>query len=349
MKELEIKGFQGHTNTLIEVAPKGITAITGKSQAGKSSIERAVRWIRHNTPKGTAFIHNGAKECSVRIDTVTRVRNNDLNGYLIEGTEGHLAVLTLGVPDKILDELNLGPDNIQSQHTSIFLLDQSPGKVATKLSELVDLEAPIQMLKLIKQKRKGVHTTMNALALNISSCENKLNVLKDIPEAQKGYLALKALNDDLSAHKIKYAELRKVIEVTAQCKNDILAMPDISALPELKKLTTSLRAAWKDQGRLAALRNLVTVAKEVQGKIQTGVELFPLLHEVRTVQAQLDRLLTIKRAVQVIKPLKVQLRVLHKDNRVLLKKYKVAKDAYVPEVQTVKCPKCGTDVEIPNA
>lgn len=333
MKEIDIINFQGHTKTTIKVAPIGMTCLTGRSNVGKSSITRAIEWVRTNKPLGTAFIHNGTDNCQVRVDEITRVRDPKLNGYRIEGVEGHLAALR-GVPDKITNKLNLSDDNVQTQHDAIFLLDKSPGKTALKLSELVDLEAPLAVLKLIKQKRTKVHTRMNALAINISDCEDKISDLQDVPEAYKEYLALEALNESLSVLNSKYAELRKLIETALECKNDLLSMPDISALPELKQLTHGLRAQEAKKAKLQKLHTLIATAKEIEPKVALKKELYPILSETKGAHARLQLLENILSSMESIK-------ILTKQRRVLRGKCRKAEKAVLAFKEAMDiCPTC---------
>lgn len=51
-----IKGFQSHVDSCFTLSP-GLTVITGPSDAGKTAIIRALRWLAFNEPQGEAFLH----------------------------------------------------------------------------------------------------------------------------------------------------------------------------------------------------------------------------------------------------------------------------------------------------
>lgn len=51
-----IKGFQSHVDSGFTLSP-GLTVITGPSDAGKTAVIRALRWLAFNEPQGEAFLH----------------------------------------------------------------------------------------------------------------------------------------------------------------------------------------------------------------------------------------------------------------------------------------------------
>lgn len=51
-----IRGFQSHVDSGFKLAP-GLTVITGPSDAGKTAVIRALRWLAFNEPQGDSFLH----------------------------------------------------------------------------------------------------------------------------------------------------------------------------------------------------------------------------------------------------------------------------------------------------
>lgn len=56
ISNVKIKGFQSHVDSAFTLSP-GLTVITGPSDAGKTAVIRALRWLAFNEPQGEAFIH----------------------------------------------------------------------------------------------------------------------------------------------------------------------------------------------------------------------------------------------------------------------------------------------------
>lgn len=89
IKKITIENFQSHQNTIITPAPKGqLTVITGPSDAGKTVILRALRWLLFNEPQGSDFIRVGASFARVTAEMesghkVVRKRTKATNRYEI--------------------------------------------------------------------------------------------------------------------------------------------------------------------------------------------------------------------------------------------------------------------------
>lgn len=56
IQEVTVEGYQSHVHSTFHFSP-GLTVITGPSDAGKTAIIRALRWLAFNEPTGEAFLH----------------------------------------------------------------------------------------------------------------------------------------------------------------------------------------------------------------------------------------------------------------------------------------------------
>ena len=94
INQIRLENFQGHVDTRIDLVP-GVNVITGQSDAGKSSIVRALWWLLNNRPSGAGVIfrHHDADEkdvvgVSVVVDdgsVVARFRKGSDNAYAVKG------------------------------------------------------------------------------------------------------------------------------------------------------------------------------------------------------------------------------------------------------------------------
>ncbi len=116
-RSLRLKDFQKHRDITVEFDPE-ITTITGESDAGKSSIVRALYWVVFNRPIGDWMIrHNqkGVRGKLVTTDgTIVRRRGKSHNYYLKDG-EKYVAFGPGKVPDDIAEILKVGLVNFQMQ------------------------------------------------------------------------------------------------------------------------------------------------------------------------------------------------------------------------------------------
>lgn len=141
IERLTLRNFQAHEKLTIEFSPE-VTTIIGRTDRGKSSIIRALKWLVTNKPGGTAFIRHGAPEAKVilRVDnrTVKRVRGME-NKYVID--KKTLKAFKHEPPEEITNLLSLGPQNFQAQHDAPFWFAQSPGEVSRQLNQIINLGA----------------------------------------------------------------------------------------------------------------------------------------------------------------------------------------------------------------
>ena len=55
LKQITLKNFQSHKDSTIQL-DRGLNAIIGPSDSGKSAIIRAIKWVLYNEPSGDFFI-----------------------------------------------------------------------------------------------------------------------------------------------------------------------------------------------------------------------------------------------------------------------------------------------------
>ena len=93
--QIQLRNFQGHKATNIELSD-AINVLCGDTDAGKSSIIRALYWVCFNRPTGDGYIRKGADSMSVSINiydaggcvgTVTRGIDKKGNYYKLNGEE----------------------------------------------------------------------------------------------------------------------------------------------------------------------------------------------------------------------------------------------------------------------
>lgn len=141
LERIEIFDFEKHASQCVEFDPK-LTTITGPTDAGKSAILRAVRWVCLNQPAGVAMIRQGSAgaEVTVVVDghSIRRIRKTaGTNTYELDGAE--LVAFGLGVPQSIQRLLCLDRLNFVGQKDPDFWFSASPSEVSSSLNAVVDL------------------------------------------------------------------------------------------------------------------------------------------------------------------------------------------------------------------
>lgn len=165
LESLTIRDFQAHEKLKIDFHPH-VTTLLGKTDSGKSSIIRAIRWLATNKPSGDAFIRDGQEQAKAALvvdgQTVTRVRGKDRNTYSLNGEP--LKAFGQDVPDEVAKLLNVGDSNFQQQHDAPFWFSSSAGEVSRKINEVVDLGLIDNVLSHLGSKLREA-TTRVAIAV----------------------------------------------------------------------------------------------------------------------------------------------------------------------------------------
>jgi len=164
INSIDIQNFQSHTNTLLKL-DAGVNAIVGPSDCGKSAVFRALNWLINNRPGGQEFHSWAGGDPSITLDlddgTIIRSRRGNENIYKLDDQEFKAFATT--VPEPIQNILNISDINFQFQLDDPFLFGESPGNIARKLNEVVDLAIIDKALFNINQRyRQEVNQLKNA-------------------------------------------------------------------------------------------------------------------------------------------------------------------------------------------
>jgi DNA repair exonuclease SbcCD ATPase subunit len=146
IQQLVLRNFQGHRKLVLEFG-KRVTSIVGPTDAGKSSVIRALTWVMCNQPDGDEFIHWDAKRAKVTLLVddcfIERERGQGENLFTLEAPSGkepkEFRAFGRDVPPEIQDLLRTNHLNFQLQHEGAFWFSESRGDVSRQLNTIVNL------------------------------------------------------------------------------------------------------------------------------------------------------------------------------------------------------------------
>ena len=221
IKRIEIHNIQSHENTVLELS-KGINAIVGSSNNGKTAILRALNWVRYNRPLGIDNLAshwivddkgNLIKEMSVTIENengvVTRKRTKNENQYIVNDKE--LNVVKSDVPDEVETILNLSETNIQNQQDAPFLISKSSGEVAKYFNKVVRLDIIDRVLSNAESKRRSVNNDIGFTEKQIKDYENKLESFNWLDNAERLFTRYEHIESRNSELKQKINALKEKV------------------------------------------------------------------------------------------------------------------------------------------
>jgi DNA repair exonuclease SbcCD ATPase subunit len=165
LTRIDIADYQSLRKATIPVGM--LTAITGHTGAGKSSVRRAARLVAQNA-KGTDYIRRGAGRTAVVLTfegpdgpfAVAIRRTAAGRGDLYRVTRpaaGPQEYTKLGgqVPGEVAELLRLGPLNFVGQHDPPYLLTATGTDVARTLGDLTNVSLVFRAAAEAGRRRKG--------------------------------------------------------------------------------------------------------------------------------------------------------------------------------------------------
>ena len=192
--KVEIKNFQSHKNTTI-VFDKGINAVTGESDNGKTAVIRSIRWLVENRPLGTDKLNSHwnsslKEDMSVKLYTdkgwVERIRNKDRNGYTIcynNQEPKELSAVGTDVPQEIKDFIKFTDVNMQNQLDSPYLISMTSGEASKYLNAIIHLDSIDSMLSTAEANKRSVVSEEKVIDKDIDSLTKQIEKTAWIEEA----------------------------------------------------------------------------------------------------------------------------------------------------------------------
>jgi len=262
---IEIKGFESHEHTIIDDVSAGLNLICGESNAGKTSIVRAIKLVAYNEfdPKS---LRVGCAECEVTVRThrgevkVTRGPKKNLWEVTQKGKSTEYfdkvgrnvvprAAEILGLNVVTLGDVEV-PVNIMDQLENHFMLAGIGNKDASgsTRAQVVD---EISGLSGIEGVIKGVSLDNHRLGREVSTAEKEIlkveEELHNETEMKEERERLESADDflkshdecsELAANGVELAESHSVIDVDAKKLQD-----GVDALPDLDKFKVVIKTA----------------------------------------------------------------------------------------------------------
>lgn len=275
IQSLQLSNFQSHASTTLAIHP-GINAIVGQSDCGKTSLLRALRWLRDNRPSGDEFMShwcwNGDKligrgEVTLVLDdgsTVTRARDAKFNGYLVGDQK--LAAVRMDVPVQVSEILNMSEVNDQGQLDPPFLLTDSPAEVARFFNRVLKLEEVDQVLSMAETRRRKAVAAVTDTQDKLAENTRKLGNMDWVDDALASFDGIQKDHQDAQDAQVEYSQQEVSLD---RYQGYALQLTALSWLPGTSILVEDLRASLAQR----------TTAQEILQELEEGLDRWFQLQE----------------------------------------------------------------------
>jgi len=349
IKELNIINFQSHQETEIVFSP-GLNVVIGDSDAGKSTIAKALTWLFTNRPSGDEFKNWDAPlkesvtvECVVGKDRISLTRENNKNSYLINGGNPLSAIKT-DVPQEVSDILNVSEYNVQGQHDTYFLLKDTPGVRAQKLNELVGMDVIDTLYKNIGSKIRELNSNIVYLKETHTKTEEDLKKYANLPEIEKLVTSIEKKHAEASAFEATVTYIREKLSQLEEIKiNRETLAPLIDSEADILKLIDKTKEYQSLKEKKEHLQGRLAILKEVQEEMESDKGWLELESPIQSI---LDKIKTVSELKTQKWNIEVALSNLLKcqdDKKGAGLELKNKTKRYIDLLAKVKiCPTCGT-------
>jgi len=278
IKEIEIKNFQSHVYSKIQLHP-GVNVITGSTDSGKSSVIRASKWLIQNRLKKGIKLYRShlagkSEPMSVTMTfsdgtKIERHSSTAMNAYIIHPHEP-LKAIRSEVPQEVFTALRMNEINIEEQHDPYFLLDDSPGQVASKFNEVIKLEA---MDEVMSMANTDIDTTKKELVKAEQSAKEKLKQIEELDWISEASGRMEDLDFYM---KIKTDLETKIPEISSILERINILESDISVCKAVLELDTILTEIEQTNSKILQLEKLLKTIEVLQNDLQQ----FDVLSEI---------------------------------------------------------------------
>ena len=353
LKTISIANVQSHTETTLDLS-SGVNVVTGQSDSGKTGIIRSLYWLINNRPSGETLRNwnsDIADPMAVEVSlseggTVAINREKGKTSYMLsyKGQEETFQAIKTDVPSEVTEVLNLSSYNLQSQHQTYFLLQDTPGEVARALNELTGLSIIDSAFKKVSSKIRETTSKIEGLKSErdrgkeqLKQYDNLDSIRILIEDIERDTVELSKIEADRIKITNSITELNKIKERLAEQQSYIEIGDEIDPILILVNEHNQIES-WgvKIQGLLQTISSIKEDLEQDAAWLEMEppyVEISDLLKEYETVSKKKESLQSL------MSLLKNNMEWKEKTNTVLQKEI----NKYVALLDVSKiCPTCGT-------
>ena len=298
VKHLELTNFQKHERFETDFV-NGVNVLVGETDAGKSCIVRALKWVMFSEPKGDVVRKTGTSKTSVEITLdndvkLRKTKSDKENSYTItrDGESHKYDAVGKGVPDAVVNLLGVFPMevdkdsiilNVAPQISLPFLLNESGVfrmKVLNKLTgndildrvsqsfnrDILGLKKELKIREEDEREKTGqVEEVERELKAKQKILRRVSAAFETIREKTDAFYAVKGI-----VERLKTLD-RAIYDEGAKLKN--IRHPSPETVKSLKERAVDFESAVELRGDIKIARQEVEVirSKIKEVKIPTGI------------------------------------------------------------------------------
>lgn len=266
---VQVRNFQRLGEMKVSLDPE-VTAITGPTDAGKSSLLRSIRWVAENRPTGDGFVKDGSEggaDVSLRVDGIrVRRKKNGAKENSYRVGDKVLKAFKTDVPDEVKDLLKTGPVNFQGQMDPPFWFSLNPAEVARQINSIVDLDRIDQVMGWLKAEARKAKAAEDAAVGMVEEAGDRLRALEWVSGADADLQEIEAAEDEAEALGSRYKALEALVSSASDWEARARAAEGLGK--DLEVLEESLEALKSASKSMAGIRSLIGKAEDLAWEVE---------------------------------------------------------------------------------
>lgn len=289
LEYLDLKNFQIHRR--YRIGFERVTSLIGATNAGKSSILRALLWVCLNRWDGEAneFISWGASAARVSLGVdghkITRAKGGK-NLYKLDGQR--FSAFGTKVPDKIADLLRLAKPNFQTQLENHFWFSLPAPQVARELNQIINLGSIDDALTKIAAEARRSKLAVEFSQERYKASKQERDSLDWVADADKALQAIEQTEKRSRTERNRAAELEVLLNRATKTR---LTLSEARTATENGSAVVNLGTQAKRARKLAAkLETLLAGIRKAQKAASVRIPTLPSPKTAATAREQADNL-----------------------------------------------------------
>lgn len=254
-----VRWFQAHVSTRFSLGP--ITSIVGPSDAGKSALIRALRWLLCNEAPAGFKRPEGNASVTVEIDGHRVQRLAGKVGYRLNDRD--FAAVGRRVPDELEALFCLAEAGIQAQFDEPFCLGLSGPKAAAEINRMTGLGLVDDVVAILGRRHREARIAHETLEKLRDKAERRAAELEWVDAAMSDAAKLRRMEAEIEDSREEVAELEKWI---ARMR---VPVDDRKILQELKAFESERDVVISARTKLDELESWLVKMRRVEQEIKS--------------------------------------------------------------------------------
>ena len=261
--------FQSHKSNDIKFH-KGVNAIVGPSDCGKSAILRALRWVLFNDQPGEAYRRHGSDKTEVTVVPdkspvdITRLRSNKDNSYIDD--EQTFDKVKNDVPEQIAKLINMDDINVQKQMDAPFLLSENPPEVGRVLNRAAGIDDIDTCMSKVNSMERETSKELKIRTKDLEDLDTELSKYRRLPDIDALLGTAEILDRSLKNNMTKTNSLKEVLATLETIEESITKLEPLAAV-SLKEVSSLYNKHRETESEINDISSDIEMLKELGTKI----------------------------------------------------------------------------------